>query len=678
MNLEDIDTPVRTATRAAAAYYSGQEPELTDAEYDALLDQIAAAADTDGDIAAHADVRALLDQVAAGTTTTAGTKVTHTSPMLSLTKVRTIADIDRLTDKLSTNYVVEAKLDGSAIAARYENGHLVQVATRGDGVTGQDVTARCQHITGLPTKLTQPLTGQVRGEVYMTADDFTISQSGRTGAGREPFSNPRNATAGTIVRPDAPDYDVSLSFAAYDSTLSDDDSHTVRMDAAAAAGVYPVSYVVPLRDVNVPACLGVIEQARTTGHFPIDGAVIKADSTTDRDRLGDGSRAPRWAVAYKFEAKKATTVMTGIERTVGRTGNIAYTALLTPVEVDGSIVAKATLHNGDFIAENDLRVGDTVEVYKAGDIIPRVQHALVGLRPADAAKYDSPTTCPTCDETLDQSGVIWKCVTPTCSVAAALDYALSRDALDVDGFSVKVAEAVADAGLATDIGDLFALTAIDLADVVMGTTTTGNVRRLGKANANKIVSGIETAKTQPLNRVITALGIRGTGRGVSRRLADNFASLDAIYTATADELAAMPMGTYSSTGTPLVLGPAKGSLIADQLATDHYGTILGKLKAAGVTVEQATDEEETGTTGAALDGMSIVVTGSMKGTRLDGLARNEMNELIENAGGRAASSVSKTTSMLVCAEEGSSKWKRAVELDIRIVTPDEFADIVGH
>lgn len=677
MDITSLDDQIDLAMRAAAAYYEGREPLLTDAEYDALIERISTAADADGELAGRPDVRALLTKVAAGS---AAGDVVHSRPMLSLEKVRTEADLARFLRRLKGDYVVEAKLDGSAVAAHYEAGELVRVLTRGDGVTGQDVTARTRNIFGLPIRLSRPLTGEVRGEVYMTADDFAVSQAGRTGAGHEPFSNPRNATAGLITRPEDPGYAVAMSFVAYDIDLDEpgdlsDDSHTVRMSAGRALGLRVPSQVVDTEGMSIERALTVIKEVREGGTHPIDGAVIKADSYAEREHLGEGSRAPRWAVAYKYDAEKATTVLTGIERTVGRTGNIAYTALLEPVEVDGSMVSKATLHNGAFITERDLRIGDTVEVYKAGDIIPRVERALTGLRPEGSVPYEAPTTCPTCQEELDISGAIWRCTTPSCSVAAALDYALSRDALDVDGFSVKVAEAVAEAELASDMGDLFSLTADQLADLPMGTTKTGSVRRLGRANATRIAEGIERAKSQPLARVITALGVRGTGRGVSRRLAAHFGSLDALYAATAEELAATPMGTYSSTGTALTLGPAKAQLIATQLASTHYRTILAKLKAAGVTVEeQAADAPD----GAPLEGMNVVVTGAMKGTRLDGLSRGEMNELIENAGGRASSSVSKTTSLLVCAGEGSSKHRKAVELGVRIVSPDEFAEMVGR
>lgn len=681
----NLDSLIATVRAAATAYYNGTgDSPLTDAEYDAIIDQVTAAADRDPNLANRPDVRALLGSVSAGTGT--GT-VTHERPMLSMDKVRTPDDVKRFLTKLDGKHVIEPKIDGTAISARYQDGRLTSVITRGDGRTGQDVTARCQNIAGLPTTLPGGHTGEVRGEVFMTRDDFDYSQQNRTNAGEPPFSNPRNAAAGLVTRPEAPNYDTALTFAGYDFDLDghQDDSYDDRAARAATLGFITARDLVPTGD-DLDTDLDTIEKARKTGDIPIDGAVIKADSMDERDRLGAGSRAPKWAVAYKYEAEKATTRLIGIERAIGRTGNVSYTAILEGVEVDGSVVSKATLHNGAFIEENDLRIGDTVVVYKAGDIIPRVAESLPALRPEGTEPYTPPSGCPTCGEPLDKSGAIWKCHTPSCSTTGGLAYAMSRDALDVDGFSDKIADAIADAGYANDFADLFTVDVDQLADLPLGVTEKGNTRRLGRATATKIVNGLNEARTQPLNRVITALGVRGTGRGVSRRLADHYGDLDALYAATADELAATPMGTTSSTGKPLTLGPAKGKLIADQLATDYYKDVLQKLKDAGVTTKQdpkpATPAATGGTGGtgarqAPLAGMNVVVTGSMKGSALDGKSRNEMNELIEQHGGRGAGSVSKTTHLLVCGEEGSSKWVKAKALGVRVVTPDEFAKMLS-
>lgn len=659
----DIDT----ATRAAAAYTAGEELLLTDEAYDALLERIAAYETVNpGEAIEHGLFTAVSDGASAGG------DVEHSSPMLSLDKVTDFAELGAFLDQVVASggtgdlVTLEPKLDGIAVAVRYEHGRRIQVITRGDGITGEDLSTQFSSerlsIAGMPADINADVTFEIRGEIVMSTDQFQRSNANRIAAGKPAFANPRNATAGS-VRAATRDYDVELTFIAH--------------EVPAGAPVFEFTPVwrllewpsLPMTgDVHhsemetLQQAIDAFGERRKDDDYPLptDGVVIKAIGSEVREKLGTGSRAPKWAKAYKYTAERGVTTLESITMAVGRTGNISFTANLTPTLVDGSVVSRATLHNFDFIQDNDLRIGDTVEVYKAGDIIPRVVKSFPELRQGESEPYNPDRVCPISGEPLDTSGKIWRSTSPEASVGSLIQYAASRDVLDIDGLGQEVATALVEAGCVSDLADLFALTQTDLRDLPIGNG------RLGELRAVSIAEQIEQAKAQPLARIITALGIRKSGRTFGRRLAAHFRSFDAL-------LAAAPEDFLAVEG----VGEERARLFHDGIQA--RAAVIARLGELGVTtaVKETADAAEAGANAKPLDGMKVVVTGAMTGP-LAGLNRTEMNELIEAAGGASSSSVSKATSLLVCGEEGSSKFKKATDLGIRIVTPEEFAEMIGR
>ena len=650
---------VDLAAKAAYNYYNSDAELMSDADYDRLLVAIAAYENSNPtEIIEHQ----LFTAVAAGMSPTGD--IEHTVPMLSLDKANTIVEVEKFLAAATAaggTVSLEPKLDGMAVSARYVDGVLETVATRGDGRTGEDITERIHLIlvTGLPHAIELPGVVILRGELLMTTVDFEFSNRNRVAAGKPAFANPRNATAGTVRKVD-PGYKSKLTFVAYDSEFGNQRMHSLGFIPSGS------TWSDDTADTLVDR-VRIFGEARKDPEFeyPTDGVVLKVNEADVREKMGATSRAPRWAIAYKYEAEKSITTLLDIEVAVGRTGAISYTAVLEPVFVDGSNVSRATLHNPKFIADNDIRIGSTVEIFKANDIIPRVQTVLA--QTAGSAPYEPSIYCPISGTELDRSGEIWRSTDPAASIGALIAYAASRDALDIDGLGTEIADALVDGDEApvNDLGDLFAVSVEQLAALRLADTTKGTQRTVGNKTATKIVANIEKAKGQPLNRLITSLGVRKTGRTFGRRLAGHFHTMDALLTATeANFLASGVEG----------IGPERAKLFYEGF--QNLRPVIEKLRAAGVNMGE--EPELSGNSGELpLTGMSIVVTGAMTGA-LASLSRNEMNELIERNGAKSSGSVSKNTSLLVCSEPGSSKYTKAVELGVTVVTPDEFAVMIGR
>ncbi|MFD7321618.1 NAD-dependent DNA ligase LigA [Streptomyces sp. NPDC059875] len=674
------------AKQAAAAYYAGGTSPLDDDAYDRLGRAIAAWE------AAHPDqVRAdsPTGKVAGGA---ADGDVPHTRPMLSLDNVFSAeqftswaASLERRIGRGVERWSVEPKLDGLAIAARYEHGRLTRLVTRGDGTAGEDVSHARGTIVGLPERLAEPVTVEIRGEVLMTTQQFETANPIRVAHGGEPFANPRNAAAGTLRAKDRP-YTVEMTFFAYDMLpLTTDDAqapdedglddlaHSELIARAVALGLHTSgATAVPGRTVTgteeVLARVAEIAALRAELPFGIDGIVIKADLAADRREAGAGSRAPRWAIAYKLPAVEKVTRLVAVEWNVGRTGVIAPRAVLEPVEIDGSTVTYATLHNPSDITRRDLRLGDHVMVYKAGDIIPRVEAPVAHLRTGEEEPIGFPETCPQCGSEIDRSEQRWRCARGRdCHLVASLSYAVGRDQLDIEGLGASRIVQLVDAALVADVADLFTLTREQLL----------GLDRMGETSTDNLLAAIDTARTRPLGRVLCALGIRGTGRSMSRRIARHFATMDAVRAADAEAMQQVEG-----------IGAEKAPVVVAELA--ELASVVDKLVAAGVNMTEpgATPPPPPGTepdsgpdaasdaTAGPLAGLSVVVTGAMTGP-LEALSRNQMNELIERAGGKSSSSVSKRTGLVVAGEKAGSKRTKAEELGVRLVDPEEFATLLG-
>ncbi|MEW1912355.1 NAD-dependent DNA ligase LigA [Kitasatospora sp. NPDC085895] len=654
---------VATAVQAAAAYYTDGSTPLGDDEYDALVRDIEAYE------LAHPD-QVLPDsptgKVAGGAVVG---EVPHTVPMLSLDNVFSAdelagwaAGLERRLGRPVDGWCVEPKLDGLAVAARYQAGRLVQLITRGDGLAGEDITHSADAVLGLPQQLAEPTDIELRGEVLLTQDQFDHANTIRLAHGAVPFAHPRSGAAGTLRAKDRP-YRIELTFFAYGAIGALADlGHTALLEHLAGLGANTAATTAahPLRCDSIDEVQQRVEEIaalRAALPFGIDGVVIKADSAADQEQAGSGSRAPRWAIARKLAAVHKVTRLLEVEWNVGRTGVIAPRAVLEPVVIDGVTVTYATLHNPADITRRGLMLNDQVFVYRAGDVIPRVEAPLADERTGDEKPIDFPETCPRCGDAIDTSQQRWRCVRGRgCQAVASIRYAVGRDQLDIEGLGGTRAVQLVEAGLVADIADLFALTREQLRAL----------DRMGDTSTDNLLAAIETARTQPLGRVFCALGVRGTGRTMSRRIASHFGSMAAIRAADAEALAEVDG-----------IGIEKAQVIVAELA--ELAPVLDKLAAHGVGTEETTPARPAGNTGeqtSPLAGQAVVVTGSMTGP-LAALSRNEMNELIERAGGKASSSVSKKTTLLVAGEKAGSKRTKAEELGIEILTPDAFAQRVA-
>ncbi|GAA2091045.1 NAD-dependent DNA ligase LigA [Kitasatospora saccharophila] len=666
----DYADAVATAARAAAAYYADGTTTLGDDEYDALARAIAAYEQAHPE---QVSEQSPTGKVAGGA---AVGDVPHSVPMLSLDNVFSgeeladwAASLERRLGRAPAGWCVEPKLDGLAVAARYEGGVLRRVLTRGNGLAGEDITHTAGDVLGLPTVLTEPLDVELRGEVLLTHAQFERANEVRTAHGAVPFANPRNGAAGTLRAKDRP-YRIELTFFGYDAVGLDEElAHSALLERLAALGANTAASTAaaPLRCAGVEEVQRRVEEItalRSELPFGIDGVVVKADDAADQAQAGSGSRAPRWAVARKLAAEHKVTRLLAVEWAVGRTGVIAPRAVLEPVVIDGVTVSFATLHNPADITRRGLMLGDRVFVYRAGDVIPRVEAPLVAERTGEERPIVFPAACPRCGEAIDTGEQRWRCVRGrNCQTVASIVYAAGRDQLDIEGLGSTRAVQLVESGLVRDLADVFTLTREQLL----------SLERMGDTSTENLLAAIETARTRPLNRVLCALGVRGTGRSMSRRIAAHFGSMAAIRAADAESLAAVEG-----------IGPEKARLVVSELAdlTDlldrlaelGVGTRVTEPTAPAPTAEPAEDAAA----GAAgpLAGQAVVVTGAMTGP-LAALSRNEVNELVERAGGKSSSSVSKRTTLLVAGEKAGSKRTKAEELGIRILTPEEFATLVA-
>ncbi|AXE81233.1 NAD-dependent DNA ligase LigA [Streptomyces atratus] len=676
---------VEEASQAAAAYYATGESTLDDDAYDRLVRGIAAYEQEHPQEVLEASPTG---KVAGGA---ASGDVPHTVPMLSLDNVFSAeqfatwtASLERRIGRPVAAWSVEPKLDGLAVAARYRAGRLEQLITRGDGTAGEDVSHAIGTVVGLPEQLVEPVTIEMRGEILMTTEQFEQANTVRTEHGGAPFANPRNGAAGTLRAKDRA-YTVEMTFFAYGALPLPDSGeltdtlaelpHSEVLEYVAGLGVHTAADtdVAPRTVTTVEGVQARVEEVaalRASLPFGIDGIVIKADLAADQREAGSGTRAPRWAIAYKLPAVEKVTRLLGVEWNVGRTGIIAPRAVLEPVEIDGSIVSYATLHNPADITRRDLRLGDRVMVYKAGDIIPRIEAPVAHLRTGDEQPIVFPEACPQCGSEIDTSEQRWRCVRGRdCRLVASISYAAGRDQLDIEGLGATRVVQLVDAGLVADFADLFTL----------GREQLLGLERMGETSTDNLLAAIETARTQPLSRVFCALGVRGTGRSMSRRIARYFADMDRIRAADAEELQRVDG-----------IGKEKAAGVVAELV--ELAPLIEKLVAAGVNMtepgatpppepgeqgaEEAAAADGEGTAGLPLDGMTVVVTGAMTGV-LEKLSRNQMNELIERAGGKSSSSVSKRTTLLVAGEKAGSKRTKAEDLGVRIAAPDEFAELIA-
>ena len=641
----------------AYLYYVLDSPELSDYEYD-MLNRRLVQLETEHPEEITPDSPT---QRVGGYALSTFAAVTHPVPLESLQdsfSESEVADFDaKVREKLSrVEYSVEPKVDGLSIALEYRDGKFVQGATRGDGKVGEDVTENLRTIRSLPKELPDKLPRLiVRGEVYMSKEVFARLNAEREENGEAHFANPRNAAAGSLRQQD-PKVAAKrhLDVAIFNLQLAEGKSfstHSETLDYLRSQGfpVIPNLVVTELEDA--------LEEIRRIGRdraelpFDMDGAVVKLNSLSDREILGSTSKVPRWAIAFKYPPEEKESVVEDIVVQVGRTGVLTPKAVLSPVRLAGTTVTNATLHNQDFIAEKDIRVGDTVLVRKAGEIIPEVVRVLPEKRPEGAMPYHLPTSCPVCGAPVyrEPGESATRCTGAECpaQLLRNLCHFTSREAMDIDGVGPAVLEQMVNAGLVHNAADLYSLTVQDIAQL----------DRMGDKSARNAVHAIEESRSRDLSKLLCALGIRQIGAKAAQVLARRFGSFDALAAATEEELTAIDD-----------VGGITAKCLRQWLESPQSQDLISRLKAAGVNME--CHDMPTADT---LTGKTFVLTGTLLS-----LGRKEAEEAIVRLGGKASGSVSKKTSYVVAGEEAGSKLRKAQELGIPVLSEAEFLAMIGQ
>ena len=670
-------TPRVLELRAVIAHHNEQyhtldDPEIPDADYDALVNELKAIE------AAHPD---LVDadsptQQVGGAPSATFAPVTHERPMMSLDNAfdraeldawaeRVVKGLDLGEDVIATapvGYVCELKIDGVACSIRYENGEMVLAATRGNGRVGEDITANVAGIEAIPNTLSFPAGAtpavlEVRGEIYLPVPTFDALNEAQEAAGLPRYANPRNTAAGSLRQKDpAITASRGLAFWAYQlgvlDGVAEPEGHGDALDWMDSLGlpVNPERRRVATVDEVATFAEHWLEH-RHDLDYEIDGAVVKVDRLVRQRALGYTAKAPRWAIAYKFPPEERTTKLLDIQVSIGRTGKATPFAVLEPVFVGGSTVQMATLHNEDQVALKDVRIGDTVVVRKAGDVIPEVLRPVLADRPRGRRKWKFPTACPACEQSLvrpDGEAHIF-CVNPACPAQrqTRIEHFASRGGMDIEGMGESRVALFIEQGLIADVGDIFS---IDWERVAQ-------LEGFGQLSIDNLRAAIEESKTRPLARLLVGLGIRHLGPAGAELLSSTFADIDAIMAASAQEMVAIDG-----------LGPTIAASVAEYFATDEARALVERLRAAGVNL--------VGTPVSALpktlEGMTVVVTGT-----LDEFSRDGAAEAIKARGGKSPGSVSKkTTALVVGSEPGASKLTKATEAGVPVLDEAAFVQLL--
>lgn len=660
--MEDIKNKIeelrKTLEYHSYRYYVLDNPEIPDSEYDRMMKELEK---LEKKYPEYFDPNSPTQRVG-GAPLKEFNQVRHNVPMLSLQDVFSFEELKdwdrRVRSELSNvEYVVELKIDGLSVCLSYENGVLKTAATRGDGVVGEDVTQNVRTIKSVPLKIDflNPL--EVRGEVFMPKDAFEKLNIQREEMEEPLFANPRNAAAGSLRQLDSKitaqrKLDIYI-FNIQRIEGKEFEKHSEALEFLSSLG-FKVS---PKRIIcsNIDEVIKSIEElGEMRGELPfdIDGIVIKVNNLKDREKLGQTAKAPRWAVAYKYPAEKKKTKLVDIIVQVGRTGAITPTAILEPVRIAGSMVSRATLHNEDYIRQKDIRIGDSVIIQKAGDIIPEVVEVVFEERDGDEVVFNMPTKCPECggDVLKEEGEAIVRCTNMSCpaQIKRSIIHFASRDAMNIDGLGPQIIALLLDNGLIKDAADLYYL---NFEDVV-------KLERMGKKSTENLLRAIENSKENDIDKLIFALGIRYVGSKTAKNLAKAFKSIDNLMQATLEELLTVEE-----------VGDKMAQSINSFFKEEHNKALIERLRDAGVNFLL---KEQEGTSDL-FNGLTFVLTGT-----LSKYTRNEATELIEKFGGKVSSSVSKKTNYLLCGEDAGSKLKKAQDLGVKIISEDDFEKMVNE
>ena len=653
----EMKTLRETLSEAGYRYYVLDDPTMEDYEYDRLLRRLE-------ELEAEHPEEVTPDsptQRVGGAALESFTQVTHPVPLESLQDVFSPEEVEefakRMEEALETvAYSIEPKVDGLSVALEYRDGVFVQGATRGDGRVGEDVTENLRTIKSIPMTLPDKLPRLiVRGEVFMPKNVFHKLNRQREENGEALFANPRNAAAGSLRQLDPKicakrllDIRVFNLQLAEGRTFA---SHSETLEYIASQGFRTIPHKVMDRVEDVNAEIVRLGDSREELPFDMDGAVVKVNSLSEREAVGSTAKCPRWAIAYKYPPEQKPSRVLEIVVQVGRTGVLTPKVVVEPVRLAGTTVTNATLHNQDFIEEKDIRVGDTVVLQKAGEIIPEVVAVLKDLRPENTEPYRFPEVCPVCGAPVvrDEDGAAIRCTGAECpaQLHRNLTHFASRDAMDIDGVGPAVIKQLIDKELVKTPADLYFLTAGQLAEL----------ERMGKKSAQNAVDAIAASKDRGLERLLYALGIRQVGQKAGKILAAQFGSFDALAQAAEEELTAIDD-----------VGGITAAYIREWLESPQSKHLISRLKEAGVSMEAAQQSA-----GEQFKGMTFVLTGA-----LEKFTRDEAAALIEARGGKASGSVSKKTTYVVAGENAGSKLRKAEELGIPVLTEEEFAAMLAE
>ena len=642
-------------------YYLDAAPEITDREYDRLLQSLE---ELEREFPEFGSSSSPTRRVG-GAPLESFESVAHAVPMMSLSNTYSkeeLVEFDRRIRKLvpeeTFDYILEPKIDGVAISLRYENGELTQALTRGDGATGDDVTSNVRTIQSIPLRLSDmmpPAVLEVRGEIYMDTAGFAALNQRRQEEGKEPFANPRNACAGSLKLLDPREVARRPLDAIFYATGELDgvsfDTHEQMLLSLKNYGLRITPKYWLEDDIEkILQRLDELEAMRHEFPFEMDGGVIKVNERRLYEELGATAKSPRWAVAYKYEPEQAETLLHAISIQVGRTGVLTPVAELEPVQLAGTTVKRATLHNEDEIRRKDIRIGDRVVIEKAGEIIPAIVKVVAEKRTGAEEPFSMPTACPVCGGEVEkrEGEVALRCTNLQCpaQVKSWIAHFASRGAMDIGGLGESLVEQLVDSGLVKNPAELYSLKKVE----VLG------LERMGEKSAENLIKGIEASKTRPFEKVLFGLGIRHVGKGAAAILASEFKNIDALMAADIQTL-----------GTIRDIGPIVGKSVVEYFQSPEARAVVDQLRAAGVNFEQA----DAGGSNE-LAGLTFVLTGS-----LETMTREEGGDKIRACGGKVSSSVSKNTSYLVAGANAGSKLAKAEKLGVTILDEEQFIALLG-
>lgn len=634
-------------------YYVEDDPEIEDSEYDMLQRELASIEKEYPELITPDSPT----QRVGGSAEGMFEPVTHTVPLESLQDAFSLGEVEAFITRVreqfpQAEFVVEPKIDGLSVALEYENGVLVRGSTRGDGVTGENVTANLRTVNSIPLHLKKDVTIEVRGEVYMPKKVFAALVGEQEQNGEKPFKNPRNAAAGSLRQKNpAVTASRSLDIFVFNVQRYGGDEltgHKQSIDFLKELGFKTIPFYNKFTTVEqIEAELNRIGEIRSSLPYDIDGAVIKTDSFAMRAEIGSTAKFPRWALAFKYPPEEKETRVVDIEVAVGRTGVLTPTAVFEPVLVSGSTVSRATLHNQDFINEKDIRIGDRVVIRKAGDIIPEV--VKVVSHDEGSERFTLPEVCPSCGAPVirEEGEAAVRCVNPECSAQLLrnLIHFCSRDAMDIEGMGDAVLEKLVSCGLLTKASDIYTLKKEDFM----------TLEGFKDKSSENLINAIENSKKNDLSKLVFALGIRHVGQKAGKLLADHFGTMQAIMQADVEALCGIDG-----------FGGIMAQSVADFFALDQSRSEIEALAALGVNMNSLREKTDN-----RFEGKTFVLTGT-----LPTYSRNEAGEIIEKFGGKTASSVSKKTDYVLAGESAGSKLTKAQSLGVTIITEEQFNEMI--